>query len=218
MTRHKGCLEMYVTAEVRDKTGKLVTRKRFKSYSFVANLIRVLRKLMEGGVGSTSGVARYSCFTGTEPVDITGASKGVLTAYSWGTPPTYCWVFRANAGAGDVSHGIRVGTGSSTPTPTQFVLDAPIGHGVGGGQLSHQNCVIYATQIVDNVTSFQIMRTFVNDSGGDILVKEFAIYVLISPFDTGDATLMICRDVDVDGVLVTAGATLTVRYTLKVTT
>jgi len=81
------------------------------------------------------------------------------------------------AAAGLATRGIVAGTGTTAVAYTQYALVTPVVHGTGAGQLS------YGVQTFDaNCTDtgsaykFQMARAIANNSGGDINIKEVAIY------------------------------------------
>jgi len=121
------------------------------------------------------------------------------------------YAFAADAGAGDVTLGIIVGTGAVAATIDDFVLGTPIAHGVGGGQLQYGG-VAFGAPAADATTSqFTITRDFANGSGGPITVNEIGLYVEGGVW-TATFEFLAIRDVIGGGILVPNGQTLTVNY------
>ena len=212
----KGIMVCMVELELRDAKGRLVKRRRFRSKSYVANFIRTLRRFAIGVTSTGSYGTRYYNTTGTEPVDTGGTARGFFIGAHTSTF-TYNWI-KMDAGSGDSTHGIRVGTGTSAPTPTDYDLGALIAHGTGAGQLQYGASTIEATQIVDSTTSFRIVRTFTNASGSTITVKEIGLVYSTYIASTTIGYIMIAKDLLGSPVDVLNGQTLTVRYIPSVTT
>jgi len=215
----KGVMNAYVELEVRDKNGKVVSRRRFRAKSFVANFLRILRRIWLTTGTISGGSTCYLGFSTAEPVD-TGSNARAVLAGAHTTTATQInrCVSKMDAGVGDVNSGIRVGTGSSAPAPTQVVLDTAIAEGVGGGQMSHGAVTIDAISIVGAVTTLRIIRVMTNSSGGAITVNEVGLFVYAQYAYGSDASFMIARDLVAGGISVPNGSSLTVRYILTTTT
>ena len=121
------------------------------------------------------------------------------------------FTFACDALAGIVTKGVMVGTGNTAPTINDYVVETPIAHGVGAGQLQY-GAVTYGAPASDATTSrFTITRNFANASGGAITVFEVALYSEGFLFNT-HFYFMTIRDVLVGGIAVPNGQTLTVNY------
>jgi len=215
-----GILKAYIEYEVRDKYGKLVTKKRMPCRSLVANFLRYLRRLwMTEGITCLGSLgATYCGFSGTEPQDTTPTARPVLLgAGGSGTPPTVVWM-KIDALLGVVTSGIRVGTTDTPVTISQTNLFAPIAHGTGVGQLSHGACTLDALIESNPTVTLKIIRTFSNGSGGTVTVKEIGLFcygmVAIGPVH---ASFLLSRDVPSPAIDVLNGQTLTIRYVLATT-
>jgi hypothetical protein len=124
--------------------------------------------------------------------------------------------FDVLAGAGTVTFGIAVGTGNTAVTITDHVLETPIAHGTGAGQLQY-GAVTFGAPASDATTSqFTITRDFANGSSGTITVKEIALYARCCDQAGTTRYFMLARDVITDQA-VTNGQTLTVNYRPQVT-
>ncbi|MCK9282173.1 MAG: hypothetical protein M0P71_16255 [Melioribacteraceae bacterium] len=72
--------------------------------------------------------------------------------------------------------GIVVGTGVPVVNPITPALTAKISTGSGAGQLSYlQQSSAAGVTVLGNVSSLIMTRTWMNNSGGAILVKEFGV-------------------------------------------
>lgn len=119
--------------------------------------------------------------------------------------------FGCDAGAGAVTHGIIVGTGNTAATIDDYVIETPIAHGVGGGQLQYGAVTFGAPAADAAVSQFTITRDFANGSGGAITVNECGLYVIAYLYAT-TYYVMTIRDVIGGGIPVPNGQTLTLNY------
>ncbi len=118
--------------------------------------------------------------------------------------------------AGTVVDGIIVGTGITAPQVTNYVMENPIGHGAGAGQLQY-SAVTWGAPASDATTSqFTITRNFANASGAGITVNEIGLYNAAWVFTQSNSPVASCfmwlHDVIAGGILVGNGQTLTVNY------
>lgn len=113
--------------------------------------------------------------------------------------------------------GIVIGSGSSAVSPTDYSLAQQITHGSGANQMVHGTQTTETVQVVGQTSSVRATRTFTNNSGAIIIVRE--IGWIISFYDTGAAQryALFLRDVLPSAVAVPDGSTFTVRYTISVT-
>jgi len=215
----KGVMYAIIEWELRDKDGNLIRKGEQRSTSFVANLLRIVRRRwIATGINSGTGTVGCAGFSGTEPVDVGGSPRATIVG--WNVNPSQQvnrYVERVDAGIGDVTCGLRIGTGTSTPTPTQVVLDVAIVEGSGAGQMNHGATTVDVITIAGSDVTFKVIRVFSNNSGGTITVKECAIYVYLWYNETTGATFMIARDLISPALDVPSGLTLTLRYIPKTT-
>jgi len=200
---------MYITLVVRDKDGKVVKRKRMAAKSWVGNIVGLLRALLAGLTIGTSGTVYgvYGC-TPADLVDTSNVARGLCTT---GPSGTY---LGGVAGSGDDSFGIVVGSNDTPVAMTQFNVLGKISHGSGSGQLLYGATSI-TTLTKDSVWYFKVTRTFVNQSGGDVVVREVALIFRFFVTQTALGTFMLARDVIPGGITVPNGGTLTVEYTIS---
>lgn len=189
--------QLYYTVTVRDKNGKIVSRERHKSRSFVRQWADFHYWLAD--------------FDDRTATDITNTSRtldrdtGVVSA------------LRMDGVATDDSKGVMVGTGTTAVTISDYALATKIAEGTGSGQLSHGAVTFTAPSVSGSECSFTVTRVFTNGSGATITVKEIGIYVTAqSTTPTVDYYLVI-RDVLATTQAVPDGGSITVVYTLKVT-
>jgi hypothetical protein len=151
-------IKAYVYATIQDKEGKKIYRVRKRAKSFVKAFIGILARSM---LGSTSSV--------TVPVIDTGG-----TARSTVYPQMH-----TQAGVGDTSYGIVVGSVATAVTIDDYKLGGLIPHGTVTGQLQYGGMSIVGTFIVSgNKASIKIGRTLTNPSSTDAVVfQEVGLYV-----------------------------------------
>jgi len=187
---------LYYQITVRDKNGKVVKKTRLrKSKSFVFQWMQIIACQV-----AQADIANVKNIVGTLK------TCGVHSQNLWG----------GQAGVGASSEGIVVGSGTTPPANSDYKLDTQIAHGVGAGQLQYQVGTYAPPAIVSGNVDFVITRTFVNQSGATVTVREIGYYCRF--FDkTTTAYACAIRDVLATAVDVLNGQTLTVTYTLRTT-
>jgi hypothetical protein len=197
--------------EVRDRNGKLLIQKKAPARSWLKAFIVMLKGEFATRHATTTGNANVSV------VDETGTARN-YPAHSVSAYPLYCQNLSTLGDATDVAQGIIVGTSDTPNTITTYALGGKIANGTGSGQL------VYGAESIEDVTNpsendlqFRITRTFTNNSNSTITVKEVGL--LIKKFDTTPTarSFLAARDVLPSSVDVPDGATLTIRYVVKIT-
>ena len=212
MPRHVN-LDVLLELEVRDKQGRLLSSVKGRSRSLLWNFIAFLDGCFTG-YALNAGIALHE--KGGTDVNITPfipAQSGVDVEFH---------NMNVLAGEGDDSFGIVVGKGTASPTPDDYKLESQVPHGVSTDQLYH-----YKTELEEAGTSGQdsyvkFKRLFENKSGGDISIQELGLYAKwykkVGSDVEGPYVFLLIRDVLGSAQTIPAGATATVRYTIKVTT
>ncbi len=113
--------------------------------------------------------------------------------------------------AGDVLHGIIVGTNNTGVTADDYKINTIVANGVGAGQLQYLVTTLNVVVNASPRSNLRIDRTFTNGSGGGITVKELALYVY-----NNTSSFCLIRDVIAD-TPVANGSSLFVKYTLYIT-
>jgi hypothetical protein len=210
MMRKKEGLPLSVEyeVEVRDKSGKLISRQHGKSHSWLKQFIQMLMAEWQFAFGGSNP-------TGVSILDETGAARSM-------PPPagTYfqncAWGISAPAGSSE--YGVKVGGGDTPNSLLTYALASPISHGTGSGQL------VYGAHTIESVINpsgndltFRVTRVFTNNSGATVTVKEIGITT--KRYDQGASarTFLFIRDVLPSPTSVPDGASLTIRYTVKIT-
>lgn len=123
--------------------------------------------------------------------------------------------FIVDAGVNVSTHGIVVGTGDTAETNTDYKLQTQLTEGVGAGNITHGAMTVGAVAVVGANVDLELKRSFTNNTGSTITVKEAGIYIFLNY-----STLFyhcIIRDVLVSPIDVPDKCTLTVYYTLRTT-
>ena len=216
MGKLEGCLIGEVEIELKDRYGKIILKKRLRSKSFVAHFLQILRIQAYGYTATTSVNFFSNYITGTIK-DHSNTSIGYLVLSPNSGEASY--FLNVNAPANDANYGIRVGSGSTYPTPNDYNLESPIANGTGSGQLLHGAVTVETVTINGTTTSFRIIRTFSNSSGATVTVREIGLSIKTFRYPSAAYFyVLIARDVLASAVDVPNGATLTVRYILSTTT
>jgi hypothetical protein len=121
-------------------------------------------------------------------------------------------IFATNAGSGDASYGIQVGTGTAANSTSTYSLASQIANGTGSGQLSYGSHSYTWSTGSTNTTA---TRTFINQSGASITVSEVGL-VWKSNYAGPYAFLMI-RDVLSSSFTVANGGSFVAQYTISIT-
>jgi hypothetical protein len=198
--------QAYWEIEIRDKNGKLLERKRFKSHSWLRQFIDYLRLCASQSKTSLNTMSI---------TDITGTSRTVPYTGSTGIQK---YILGYNAAANDGDYGIVVGSGDTPNATTTYALATKIAQGSGSGQLVH------GATTVETVTNpsggdfqFRIIRAFTNNSGASVTVKEIGLYGNLMDSTATDRQFATARDVLPSPSSIPDGATMTVRYIIKIT-
>lgn len=121
-------------------------------------------------------------------------------------------MFVMAASAGDDALGMQLGTGTTAPDNTDYVMETKIAHGNAATQLQYGSQGEVAAAEVGANIDFQIIRSFTNASGGTIQVTEAGVYNFIL---SGKYALTIHDTFTAVPVLNTE--TITATYTLRTT-
>jgi hypothetical protein len=205
-------LETFIELEVRDASGKLLTFRKTKAKSLLPQFLGLIKGQFALTYTVPSGVGNSTV------VDTSGAVRNYPYSVSSGTTYIYWTGMQTNSGAGDSSYGLVVGTSDAPNAVNQYAMGAIIPHGNGTGQLYYGS---HSYENVTNVTGtndwvIRIIRTFSNNSGASITVKEIGLIVLTYDSVANGRYFLIARDV-ISPVTVPPGSTLTVRYIFKIT-
>jgi len=125
----------------------------------------------------------------------------------------YCTVL---GGAGSTTDGIVLGSNNTAPTTSDFVINTLIAQGVGAGQLQYAAGSTGFAAIVGANVDYDMIRSMTNGSGGDVIVREIAIYGLFVYAGPVNGRFCLVRDVVAD-ITVANGQTITITYKRRTT-
>lgn len=205
MAKNHPLPKLYIEYEVRDKDGKIVRKGRIKSQSWVGNIVGLLSAIIS--TWGTVGSGYYAVQTRSDIIDTSGNARATVLA---------TWTTTGNLGgcapAGDTSAGILVGSSDAPVQIGQYNLQGLISHGTGANQL------VYGATNVETITKngtwyFRVVRTFTNNSGGTVTVREMGLFVKLGCYSSPYIySVMLARDVISGGINLANGQTLTLRY------
>jgi len=181
-------ISAYVIVELKNKDGKVVKRLKFKSKSWVQNMALLLN-------GAFSSIS-------FNLIDQLGNNVNV-------SPSTDVRaIFRVNAGSGNDTYGILIGTGTNAVSPSDYKL----GSKIPNSTLPYSGTTVESLSGSSSGYSFTITRTFNNTGSDAITVSEIGL--AISVVNTG---ILIARDLLSSPITVQPNQVLTVSYTISIT-
>jgi len=110
--------------------------------------------------------------------------------------------------------GIQVGNGTTPVLWNNFKLASPIQHsntGLSYGAMSHTNIVNEP-----NGGSFRLIRSFTNNSSSNITITEVGLTARVVTEGSVYVQVLLARDLLTTPIVVSPGATMTVRYIIRV--
>ncbi|MBA7710747.1 hypothetical protein ES703_119693 [subsurface metagenome] len=189
--------ELWYSIVIRDRHGKIVSRERRKSKSF----LRAWNDIICAQVTGASGYLKR----------IDGDDTRGISPFADNFKMTSGYVNGA-----ENEKSIVVGSGNTAVTISDYALETLIAHGAGAGQLSYQAATVNESIVSAPNCGFLVERAFVNNSGAEITAREAGIYLRIK----GPTYYGFCcgvRDVFGTPQAIPNGGSLSVNYTLRVT-
>jgi len=160
-------------------------------------------------------------WTGTSTPALSNTYSFVGTVFTTaGSPSSYTSPSPSMIGtSGDQRAGIVIGTGNAANTTSTYALQSQIQNGTGAGQMQYGSTNVASLVTSGNTVSFQVNRTFTNNSGASITVAEVGIYCFITTNQASGAvtTFAFARDVLATPVTVANTTPITVYYTIQLT-
>ena len=144
-------------------------------------------------------------YGGGSTTNILDTSNTLRTISAWyGIDCFYTYKFLGTlAELTNANYGIVVGTGVNAVTTSDYALQTPIANGAGAGQLSYGLTGYVGTVTLPGSCTLQLTRTFINNSGGDITVKEIAL--VCASGNTVAVECYFCLTRDLQTQLIAAG-------------
>ena len=184
-------IELLYELVLQDRTGKVLSRKRGKSRSFVKAWLQLMFAQMtdvSSTIKDTGGFNRTSVNPHANNFAIAGAG---------------------------MSYGLVFGTGSTPVTIEDFQMEVLIASGGGVGQMNYTYTEVSEPTIDGADCYFTVFRRAFNLSGGDITVAEWGVYVRF--YTSNNYYMCGVRDVLDTPLLVPDDTILSGTYTLKIT-
>jgi hypothetical protein len=116
--------------------------------------------------------------------------------------------FRGDSGS-NVYNGIIVSSDTSAPQVNSYTILSKINNGSGGGQLVYTSQQGSGIVFNGNTASISLYRTFINNSGADIIVNKFYWY--------GNASYKFIEEL-IQGTTVPNTKSLSIKINLSITT
>ena len=207
-------LSLFYELEVRDKEGRVISSRRERSRSLLRNFALIVRTLLAGNI---AGLITHTPFDVS--VSITKRDGGTFSFPNL----TYCVtettpekeapsVMEAAAMERTDSYGVIVGGGTTPVTKHDYDLESQYKDGINANQLLHGKTTVEDVNGTETDSVWRVIRTFSNESGATITVREIGLAVVCQ----GNYVL-IARDVLSTPEDIPDAASLTVRYVFKVT-
>jgi len=184
-------MRTYVRAVVKDREGRVLKDTGWKeTNTLTKNFYAFLRAAMDD---IDTSCVRTDGTTGTieRPLDKAHYFMSVDT------------------GEGLDNCGLVVGTGTTEPTRDDHKLESKIPHGTGAGELYY-----YDTAVIHGPDYIEVRRTFANQSGADITVREVGLIARYYDADTTALELaLIARSLFT--ITIPAGGSATLYYKIS---
>lgn len=194
-------VQLLIRAVVKNSDGKILSDTGQKpAKSFVKQFLAAIGDLFDSTDTNT-----WKSITG---------STGAVIFFSGGpfTEP----YFRLGAPAYESLYGIVVGTGDTAVDNEDYSLETQLTEGAGAGNITHGAMEMSATAIVGPNVDTEHGRTFTNNTGSAILVKEAGVYIR-SGILVDSRMFCIIRDVLAPAINVPDKCSMTIYYTFRTT-
>ena len=113
----------------------------------------------------------------------------------------------ATAGVGITGYGIVVGTGTNAVTVDDICLQTQV-----TANIAHGAVTVSEPVTVGNARQLDIARTFINNTGALLEIKEVGLYII-----TASTAYVYCLDRSLYSFEVSDGESISLRYRIKVT-
>jgi len=192
--------------ELRDRRGRLIKKGRGKSHSWLKIVLLMLKGEFATRYAETVG-------NGNESIPDQDGNLRNYPFHSGSGYGTYFMNWSALGDTGDINQGIAIGSDDTPNDVNQFGLNSKIAHGSESGQLLYGAMTVESpTNPSGGIWQFRAIRTFTNNSGADVIVKEVGF--IVRKFDAAHSGRSWCliRDVLDSPITIPDGASFTWRY------
>jgi hypothetical protein len=209
--KHVPTFSAYLTAIVRDSTGRIVRVLRQRSHSptinFMALFLPLNWYLATDLLFILTNTAGGTCYF--QPL-LVGTNYSLPYPTSYTNKQTYLVM-------------IQVGSGTQSSPYNAYSLASPIANGSGTGQLVYGTPSVSTTATVSGSSAyFVIEQTFINQTSSTIDITEVGIITevqLVQPSTNNSSNcgnLLVWYDALSSAISVPAGGSLTIAYTFTV--
>jgi len=202
-------LKAKILVKVKDENEKVVSEKIYPANSFLLNFMKMLYSVFTASsitAKDTNGNDVSMHFTEVQ------VSKSYEVEFRKTTRTVNLSGFQAWAIKEDDSHGIQIGTGTTSVSPDDYKLESQIPSGIGSGKMLYLSSEIKNVQVVGNTAHIELKRTFLNYSGHKITVNEVGLAVKqFSP----ETNILVIRDV-VEATEVPNNYGLDISYVIEI--
>jgi hypothetical protein len=200
--------KIWIDMEVKNSNGEIIQKTSEEGHSWVRNFYNLYATFMVDS--SVLG-------TGLDVFDDANVKSGSGTPreYAGNTSTNNNYHFWRGIDAVGDGNGIRLGTSNEPFDIDDFGMPGVIQHGNGAGQLYHYAMPARTTSFDRNKWQLSVIfkRTFSNNSGDTIVIRETGMYSKGS-YPSYSATTLMLRDVLATPVSIPHGALITCTYTL----
>ncbi len=154
-------IKLFLNIKTIDKYGNILDEQEKEANSLVNAFIALMQAQLMAGFSTTISVK-----------DTSNTSRSIYNA------APYINAFTAYSGAGVLTQGIVVGSGTNAVAVSDYNLQTLIAHGVGSGQLEYSAMEVPQTFIISGSDAyFTMRRTVINSSGNDVTFNEVGLIV-----------------------------------------
>jgi len=121
----------------------------------------------------------------------------------------------ANGASGNIYEGLVVGSDDTAEAVTDYTLNTQIAEGSAAGQLQYGLCAFNAPVEEGGAVDLYLTRTFVNNSGGNVTIKEMGFYMQQGSNSNSTYARCIIRDILQTPEVIADTKQLTVQYILR---
>lgn len=202
-------IQASIILTLKDKDNNPVKQTELPAHSFVLNFMRLL-----WAVFKASSITAKNTAGANVTAQLTRIRQHIRYEIEYHITEYYreSAGFHAWASKEDDSHGILIGSGTTSVSPDDYALASKIPNGLETGKMLYLSGEVSDTYVVGNEAHLFIKRSFINHSGATIYVRELGVAVRqFSP----QADILIIRDVIIEQE-VPNDYTLDVTYTIEV--
>ena len=170
---------------------------------YVQNFLRMFNYFFKNSLYYSMGMTSYyTTLVNSNFKNLAGSIISSAGYFNWNATGS----FIAVAGAGDITAGVVVGSGSTVVTNDDYKLATIITHGSGSGQLFYDEITFPPIITVGNTVTIPVKRVIQNTSSGAVTIQEIGLYV------RGQSTIMILRDILSPQVVLNPGELVAIVY------